>query len=189
MSKESPVNDFGLLIAFVLPGFTALWGIAQVSAPVRAWMGTPPADPPTVAGFLNITVASITAGLAVSTVRWLLIDSLHHRTGVRPPDWDFSALTRNVAAFALVVDHYYRYYQFYANMLVSLALVLAARWATVEPSAVGWPDAGLLALMAVFFLGSRDSLKRYYARGGQLMRTSRPGRVPRPPAVRRQGMR
>src|SRR5207249_3330636 len=100
-----------------------------------------------------------------------------HRTGLGPPDWDFALLGERVAAFRVVVDDYYRYYQFYANTLVALAWVLAARrWAVGLLAPVAWTDVGTLALMLVFFLGSRDALRRYYARGGQLLRAARNGR-------------
>ncbi len=36
-----------------------------------------------------------------STVRWLIIDGVHHLTGLREPDWDFARLGANVAAFGL----------------------------------------------------------------------------------------
>src|SRR5437016_3433134 len=127
VSREAAITDFGLLIAYVLPGFTALWGGTYISPSLSAWIGTPPSDPPTVGGFLFVTLASIAAGITVSTVRWLVIDTLHHGTGLRPPDWDFSSLRDSVPAFSLMVDHYYRYYQFYGNMVISVAFVFVAR--------------------------------------------------------------
>src|ERR1043166_3090482 len=143
-TRETPLTDFGLLIAYVLPGFLALWGGTAVSPVLRAWFGTPPANAPTVGGFLSLTVASIAAGLTVSTVRWLLVDTLHHRTGIPPPPWDFSALERNVTAFGVLIEIHYRYYQWYANALVALVWVYGARrWAAGFFSApLGWPDVG-----------------------------------------------
>src|SRR5205085_10439214 len=115
---------------------------------LRTWIAAPPADPPTVGGFLFVTVASIGVGLTVSTLRWLLIDTLHHRTGLRPPAWDFSLLGDRVAAFEVIVDNYYRFYQFYSGMVISLAVVFVARrWSLgflTAPPAL--PDLGLAAL-------------------------------------------
>src|SRR5258708_7235024 len=79
--KEPSVTNFGLLIAFLLPGFVALWGISYVSEPVRSWFGSTPDYAPSVGGFLYVTLASIVAGLTVSTVRWIVIDTVHHVTG------------------------------------------------------------------------------------------------------------
>ena len=179
--RESSINDFGLLIAYVLPGFTALWGASYLSEPLRAWIGVPPTEGQTVGGFLYTTVASVGAGLTVSTLRWMVIDKIHHHTGLRPPELDFALLRENSAAFGIVVEHNYRYYQWAANSLVALLVVLVARRCAGVP--VGPTDLALLPLLAVLFVGSRDSLRRYYSRGGQILREepqARSGRPARP---------
>ena len=174
-ASENPINDFGLLIAYILPGFTALWGASYLWEPLGSWFGTTPLDAPTVGGFLFLTLASITAGLTVSTIRWLIVDTLHHRTGLPPPSWDFSLLRQNPAAFAILVDAHYRYYQFNANMLVSLSAVYVARRLALgfAPGTFGLADLGFPLLACVFFLGSRDALRKYYQRAGELLRSER----------------
>ncbi|NQT12021.1 MAG: hypothetical protein HQ582_04700, partial [Planctomycetes bacterium] len=88
--KEIPVANFGLLIAYVLPGFVALSGLSLFSPTVMAWLHGVPDGCPTAAGFLYVTLASIGIGMTVNALRWLTLDSLHHRTGVHYPAWDFS---------------------------------------------------------------------------------------------------
>lgn len=178
MSQEGSINDrdFGLVIAYLLPGFTVLWALTYLTDALDPWFGQLPVSPPTVGGFLYVTVASIGAGITISTVRWLIIDSLHRWTGLRTPQWDFSLLRDSVAAFGMIVDHQYRYYQFYSNSLVALAVVfIARRWALGLWTTWGLMDFGLLALEVVFFLGSRDTLRRYYTRAGQLLHKERNG--------------
>jgi hypothetical protein len=177
VAKESSVNDFGLLIAYVLPGFVALWGAASAVPSLRPWFGLTPDEAPTVGGFLFLTVASVGAGLVASTVRWLTVDALHHRTGIRPPAWDFGRLGRNVQAFAVLVDGHYRYYQFYANTLVALAAAyglwrVSSGW---HAAPRGAPDLAFAAVELVLFLGSRDTLRKYYRRAGELLRAPRTG--------------
>src|SRR3712207_8337999 len=46
----------GLLIAYVLPGFTALWGGTYLSDALRPWFGLTSTDGPSVGGFLSLTV-------------------------------------------------------------------------------------------------------------------------------------
>jgi hypothetical protein len=170
VSREPSINNFGLLIAYILPGFTVLWAV-RAAIPIDSWLGQGPTDAPTVGGFLYVTLASILAGLTVSTVRWLLIDALHHRTGLPPPPRDFAQLRGNETAFGLIVDDHYRYYQFYANMLVALAIVLVVRHAAVGASWTRFndTDASILIAAPVFFAGSRDTLRKYYDRTGQLL--------------------
>jgi hypothetical protein len=165
--KQVSSDNFGLVIAYLLPGYAALWGLQPFIPGLDGWLGALPDAVPTVGGFLHSTVAAVAAGMTVSTLRWLVIDTIHHATGLRPPVWDFSRLRESAAAFDLVVEHYYRYYQFHANTLVSLLLVFATRRWVAEP--LGLADLGLVALMAVLFTGSRNSLARYYTRGGQLL--------------------
>lgn len=171
MAKESSINDFGLLIAYVVPGFTALWGLSYVFPALRPWIGTSPAEAPTVGGFLYTTVAALAAGMSVSTLRWLILDQVHHATGIRPPKWDFAQLGSRVQAFNVLIDIHYKYYLFHGNFLISLILAYSARRTTLGIArALGWDDLGFLLLAIVLFLGSRDTLRRYYGRTGELLR-------------------
>jgi hypothetical protein len=89
--KDVTSENFGLLIAYVLPGFVLLWSLAPVLDHHRGWLGQANGDQPTVGGFLYVTLASVGLGQFVSTLRWLLMDSLHHATGIRQPHFDFSS--------------------------------------------------------------------------------------------------
>ncbi len=68
MSELSEKN-FGLLIAYVLPGFVTLWGISHFSPTVESWIASSQHGAPTVGGFLYVTLASLAAGLTVSEAR------------------------------------------------------------------------------------------------------------------------
>ena len=174
-SREVSINDFGLVIAYLLPGLLALWGTTYLTDTLRPWFGSPPTNMPTIGGFLYVTLASIAAGMTVSTVRWLLLDTFHHRTGIPPPRSDFAHLKESVAAFGVLVDIHYRYYQWNANSLIALVFVyFARRWSQgIWSMPVGWTDLGFLLLALVLFLGSRDSLAKYYLRTGQLLQERR----------------
>jgi hypothetical protein len=155
-----------LLIAYVLPGFTALQGLPALSGPGGAWGNGSGVAGPTLPSLLSGTVEAIAVGLTVSTVRWLLIDTLHHRTGLRPPPWDFALLETKVSAFEFLVHIHYRYYKFYANMVVALA------WAYASGGyALGWRGSAYWLLAALFLLASRDALRKYYERAGRLLRS------------------
>ena len=154
-SREASVDNFGLLMAYVLPGFTALQGLPYLSASPAAVLGpVVPGMEPTLAGFLYGTIQAITVGLTVSAVRWLVLDTLHHKAGLEPPQWDFALLTTNVAAFELLVNIHYRYYKFYANMVVALLCAYASRGYTE-----GWRGIFYWLLVALFFVASRDALR------------------------------
>lgn len=159
-AAESSNTHFGLLIAYVLPGYTALKGLPVPLAAVT-WSA---ANDSTLSGFLTGTVEAMAVGLTVSTVRWLVIDTLHHHTGLRPPAWDFALLDKSVAAFELLVHIHYRYYKFYANMVIALL------WSYANGAyALGWRGGAYVVLVVLFFAASRDALRKYYDRAGRLL--------------------
>lgn len=84
----------------------------------------------------------------MSTLRRLLIDPLHHCTGIRRANRNFALLGANVAAYTFLNDAHYRYYQHTAGMLLATMWVYAAwRWADPE-RALGVADVatGILAV-------------------------------------------
>jgi hypothetical protein len=169
-TREAPINDFGLIIAYILPGLLALHGAGYLFPPIHQLMD-PTKQQPSVAGFLLVTLASIGFGLLMSTVRWLVIDTLHHRTGVLPNTWDFSKLQQNIGAFDLLVSYQYRYYQFYGNGLVALVW-----WWIVRRVKLGVPiftfnmiDLWVCIAAVLLFMGSRDTLTKYYQRKSRVL--------------------
>lgn len=166
--KETSVTNFGLVIAYLIPGFTALWGVGYFSETVRSWLGASAPDAPTIGGFLYGTLASIAVGLTVSTIRWAVLDSLHHATGLSPPKWDFSRLQQNIEAFNTLVEVHYRYYQFYANMLIALILPYVAMRS--QGMLTHWQDLCFFIVEVLFFAGSRDALRKYYFRMEPVLR-------------------
>jgi hypothetical protein len=171
--KEAPLRSFGLIIAYVLPGFMALWGASFVSETVRSWLDAS-AQGATVGGFAYATLAAIGAGMTANAVRWVLLDRLHHWTGVREPRWDFSRFAVRAAAFDRLVENHYRYYQSYGASLVAVTFSYALWKQSVGSSLLrpGWSDVGLLVVAAVLFAGSRDALRKYYTRAEQLLALS-----------------
>jgi hypothetical protein len=172
MSQLSEKN-FGLLIAFVLPGFVTLWGISRFSPTVESWITNTQHGAPTVAGCLYVTLASLAAGLTVSAIRWILIDSLHHATGIKPPKWEFASLDDRLQGFLALVENHYRYYQFYANSVIAGAMAYAAHFApnNINLCQPSWPTLGFILLELVLLAGSRDSLRKYYQRVERLLGT------------------
>ncbi len=170
---QSVTNDnFGPLVAYLVPGATVLLGLRQYFPVLQHWFAATPPDAPTLGGFLYLTVASLAAGMTVSAVRWAVIDTLHSATGLPPPKLNFSQLHGNVDALALLIDIHYRHFQFYANMQVATVIAYLCHrtyygFAGLNP----WFDAGVLVIEVVFFLASRDTLRKYYHRSEQLLAT------------------
>ncbi|MGE0536201.1 MAG: hypothetical protein AB7O68_14570 [Pirellulales bacterium] len=170
--KEISSSNFGLVIAYLVPGATLLWGLAGYSPTLQNWLAAT-GNTPSIGGFLYVTLAALTAGLVVSTLRWAVVDTVHHATGIPRPPWNFAVLPKSVDAFGMLVEAHYRYYQFYANMCVALPIAYLAK-RIEQPSVVSYSpvmDGGVLVLEIVLFAGSRDSLRKYYERAAPFLKT------------------
>ncbi|MCC6426038.1 MAG: hypothetical protein IT435_04385 [Phycisphaerales bacterium] len=164
-------RNFGLLIAYLIPGFLVLLGLSTVSEPVDLWLRGVGTGGPSVGSALYVLIASVACGMTASVIRWAVLDTLHHATGVVRPRLDESRLADRLEAFDYLVECHYRYYQFYGNTLVA-TLVAYAAWSggpsgSVSPGGL----ATVLALTAVFVAGSRDALRKYYAGSALLLGT------------------
>lgn len=142
-------------------------GLAYRADWIRSLLGQAESETVTLAGVLLLTVFSVFAGLFASTVRWLLVDTAHHRLGVHHGRWDFKAIENRVDGFQLLLESHYRYYQFYGNSLIAMPLFFVLRW-----SASGFrlfEFFGLALILCLFWIASRDSLKKYYNRTESLL--------------------
>jgi hypothetical protein len=162
-TEENSLNSFGIVIAYVLPGYVARFGFPLFSQS-PTW-GMPCVDANSnLTSFLSGTVEALAVGFTVSAVRWLVIDTLHHKTGLRRPVRDFAELKENVAAYEFLGLIHYRYYKATANMVVALIWAYATR-----EYVLGWYGLRTLPLIVLFFLASRDTLRKYYERTGSLL--------------------
>ena len=172
--QQSPPFNFGVVVAYLVPGFVVLWGASYLSPIMRTWLATPPDNLPTVGGLLYVTVASLAAGMTVSAIRWAVFDTLHHRTGVVPPRWDFATLPEKLDAYQALIEIHYRYYQLHSHLLLALAFVYGARFFATPWRAyrVGAVDLGFVIVGVVLFFAARDALSKYYGRAGELLKPS-----------------
>lgn len=161
-------QNFGLIIAYLVPGSTALAGVACFSTTVQRWLGASQATAPTISGFMFATLASVGLGVTANTLRRLVIDRLHHATGIRKREWKYAVLQRNLDAVEFVVENQFRFHQFHGNMLVALIFAYIAFEISV-PGLSLWRLAAFSLTEIVFLMGSRESLRLYYQRLADLL--------------------
>ncbi len=160
--------SFGVVIAYLVPGLVALSAVSEWLPTVESWLGNQ-SENASMGGFLYGTLAALASGLTLSAIRWLTLDQLHHVTGLPAPKWDFSKLQQHFAAFAGAVENHFRYYQFYGNMLLAICLIPLAPTARGIwlSTCAGWMLGSVL--IVVYFLASRDTLSKYYARTAAML--------------------
>ena len=169
---NSSTNHFGLMVAYLLPGFIGLAGIAPFAPVVAAWLRPLNQSAASLGAPVYAVLAATTIGMVVSCFRWLLIDQILHWTGVTPPTWDDALLEERVTAFNYLVENHYRYYQFLANTLVAVIFGYGINRLMQTSSLLGpGSDMAFFLLVVVLFAGSRDSLVKYYTRTTRLMGT------------------
>lgn len=145
-------------------GLSAIWPELSVLQPANETQ-------PTIGGFLCLTIIATGLGVLCGTLRWLLIDTIHHRTGLRPARWDFSRFHELQTGYDRLTSLHYDFYQFHANGII--AVVGAYSVQRVAGSGLGvMTDVVAVALLIVLFLGSRDTLRKYYSRLNQLLEPS-----------------
>ena len=165
--KDVTNKNFGLVIAYLLPGYILLWGLDDVvnylnlRNPFQSGAGGPNIQVAslTVGGFFHETLMALAAGMILNTVRWAVVDTILHHTGIRRPVWDESKLQANLQAFDMLVEHNYRFYQFHSSTFIGLLVIFVAR-----PSDPWQIDLLFVVVLASLFGASRDALNRYYRR-------------------------
>ena len=166
--RDANASNFGILISYILPGFTAMVGISFLSGTVRTWIMAPPGELPTVGGFLYVTVFSLALGMTISTIRWMSIDAIHHRTGIPRPEQNFARLQEKLTAYQYLVLTHYNYYKFHGNMFISLGVLFSCHLASRDSVSL-WEVLGFLVMEYIFWQGSRDTLRKYYLQGTVLL--------------------
>jgi hypothetical protein len=164
-------KNFGVVIAYLLPGLVALAAGAEFLPFAQGWLGASNSSA-TIGGFLYGTLASLALGLSISAVRWMVLDALHHRTGLAEPERDFASLKSSLSAFDGAVQNHYRYYQFYGNMFVAVVVAAVIQW-PLDDFLTASPAVNAVAVLvaaSLLFVASRDALRKYYARTGALLR-------------------
>jgi len=163
-------KHFGILIAYIIPGFIGLTGLPPFVPMVGQWLQPVDHADPGLGPPVYILIAALGVGMIVNCVRWLLIDHIHRWTGVPKAKSNFHKMGDNLDAFNYLVQNHYVFYQFYAGALVALAWSYSI-WRFAETSRFLGPgtDLGTLILCAVLFIGSRDALMKYRSRLGQLL--------------------
>ena len=163
-------SSFGLIVAYVLPGFIGLAGVVPLVPAVGQWLqpvaqGDLGFGPPIYA-----LLSAITVGMIVSCFRWMIVDQVLKWTGVPKSVRGYENLPEKLDAVDYLVKGHYHFYQFYANSLVALvwAYSLNRFMGTIPLLGLG-TDLGVLILCAGLLTGSRDALMKYRQKAGRLL--------------------
>lgn len=171
--KSVTSDNFGLIIAYLIPGATVLGGVSLHSQLIASWLGADSSLRPSIGGFLYCTLASIATGLVINALRWSIIDPIHYLTGVPRKSWDYSKLAANIEACQFLVQNQYRYFQFYANEFIAIVIAVQCVWKSEHPLHT-WQVALAGVVGVTIWHASRDTLRNYHKRVSRLLDPSDP---------------
>jgi hypothetical protein len=130
--KDVTEKNFGVIIAFLVPGFLLLWGLSYSRPELGKWlfdMGGK--DAPVIGSFLYATIASLALGLLISAIREAIFDVfLYEVTRLQRPQIKSASLgnKEKLEGFKEAIENHYRYYQYYANSMIAIAIAAAYYW-------------------------------------------------------------
>jgi hypothetical protein len=167
---EGISKQFGLIIAYLIPGFIGLVGLVPLVPAIGRWLqpvsqGDLGFGPPVYA-----LLAATALGQIVSCFRWVLLDQFHHLTGLKMPRIDFSQFGAHLSGFDYLVQNHFRYYECSGNTLLAVVWTYSInRFFRTSPFLGVGTDLGMVVFSLVLFAASRDALSRYYLRTRQLV--------------------
>jgi hypothetical protein len=175
ISPDKLAQGFGLIIAYICPGFLALIGLQDRFPSVKAWLGTAAAANTQAGSFLF----AVMGALAVSMLLWSIGSFLIEDVLTSWLKWlklpersSFSEDARKQpgieSAYRDLRDQHYRYYQFHASMLVVVPLVYLD-WISQFKLSDVWYLTVIITLVVIFveFVFGHSAyiqLKRYRER-------------------------
>jgi hypothetical protein len=155
---------FGYLIGYGLPGFIALAGFGFAVPVVGAWF--------TEAGWngpIYVSIASLTLGVFLSGVRYVLVDCGIFRIleVQRPKDINYARIMVHdgtARAMSFSVEHSYRHFLFYGNSAVAALVFYAGRlagWPVPDRCSLALEALALLLVEAFLIVSARSAFANY----------------------------
>jgi hypothetical protein len=167
---EVSIKQFGLLVAYVLPGFIGLAGLAPILPVISRWLLPDEHVGLDIAPPVYALMAATALGLILTAFRWMVLDRTHAWMGIKRPNWNDRQLSQQLSGFDYLVQNHFRYYEFFGNVLIALVItyILNRVLGTLPFLGLG-TDLGMLVIVLVLFAASRDTLSKYYTRTGRLI--------------------
>ena len=156
--------NFGLIIAYFIPGFLGVFAVAKYENSVKALLGGSSGTPESPSVVLLLLLA-LAIGIIINAFSWAFVRPLITLSGVkRPATLDYTKLRKeDIEVYNVIIESNFRYHQFYANMLVAV-LILSPAWLVRPLTGNVIRNVSFFLVSSILFLAARDSLQRAYKR-------------------------
>ena len=165
-------TSFGMIIAYILPGFTALYSASFWSPKVQHLFDQFVTGESNGGRFLLVILVSLIVGLELSIVRWAVFEKWICRKECLTPD-DFIGLRKEeqLTAFRAAVDEQYRYHQFFGGMTFAIPVYLVGY---IRTSICSWGTVllafGLFLLWALTAVAAKVGWSNYVTRSRSILK-------------------
>lgn len=163
--KDITITSFGLVIAYLVPGMTGLYGLALWVRGLQRIFAAFLTAESTVGLFLLVVMAALVMGLFVNCFRWFIFERW---SAVPLKSEELAKLARDKTTFEAYVgrlDENFRYHQAYGGLAIAWP-ILCSGWLRTLWSSWNWLH--ILASLIVAFviemvavLAAREALKRF----------------------------
>lgn len=153
--------NFGLLIAYIVPGFLGLYAVSEHSTVIENLLGGS-TNTPTTGAIVPLLLLALASGVVINAITWILVRPMIEFTGVKRPHLRYGKISKELLdVYNEAIESSYRYYQSYGNLF---AILLMIGFNSLISSTL--PNLHLviiyLAVLLILFFAARDSLNRSY---------------------------
>lgn len=151
--------NFGLVIAYIVPGLIGLYSLAPHSQAIRTLLGGNNYSLSAQA-LVPLLLLAIAAGIIINAVSGIILKPMIIISGVEEIDPDYSRLkSKDIEKFKEFTNQTYRYYQCYSNMLIALIMFFISYRCKITGIKLGFI---VLLTIPILFCAARSSLKQSY---------------------------
>lgn len=160
-------DNFGYIIAFIIPGFLGLWALSLISPIINTWLTMQTSSFVVIKDVVFVILASLGLGVFESTIRWIVFEKMIC-CRFKQAEPDFSKLKGNLGEFESIVENHYKYHQFYGNCFVVVifyGIICLIRFSEIISF---WSLVLYFVVIIILYVGAKDALLKYQKRVKQL---------------------
>lgn len=173
--KDVTSTSFGLLIAFLLPGFVGLYALSFWCSTLRRVFDTFLTVESNVGLSIMVLLAALALGLQVTVLRWVIFECwICKKDRLVPADFGALGDESKLSSFRAAVDEHYRYHQFWGGMVVVIPVLCLAimweYWRDLTKLDVSLCLAALVAVETITALAAREAFHKYVTRARHILK-------------------
>jgi hypothetical protein len=173
--KDVSSSTFGYVIAYLLPGFLAIYALSIWYSPLRSVFESFATAESTAGIFFLVLLGALLIGVELMAFRWVLFDCwLCRRHRLKPIDFEKLSTNENMNAFQIIVDQHYRYHQFWGALTLVLPFVF---WGAARQQGIALYSIGTIVVVIVAAIfevvtvcAALDAYRNYVARARAILK-------------------